>query len=584
MERSTLARAMFMVVGVAPLPFAVAAPAGGEQPFVFRDVARDAGLLPHLAGIRGHAAGWGDADGDGRADLYVGTFAEAGAGRNVLLLADDAGRFQPAGTEAVRIATRASASLFVDLDNDGDLDLYVSSMPAQRNGITLAGCTLFRNDGGAAFTNVSEGNGACPPAFGGRSAAALDFDGDGLLDLAVGEDPLPGYNGSATASSRLFRNLGGLRFEDATSAAGLPAGVPGYGVAAADVNGDAWPDLFIAANDGGNRLFLNDGKGKFREAPGSRQTFAWPGSGNDNMVCGVCFGDVNRDGRPDLALGPHFKRPWIEPQPIRLFLNRGGKAGGDPVFEEVTQPAGLAPVAMKAPHIEIQDFDNDGWPDLYASVVKLAGDGTPHPLIYRNLGAPDGRPAFREAAWAVNNFPTAADQAVQGTGEFFDKMNRERKVVYTAAGPSCDYDRDGRVDLFLASWWPEVPSMLLRNETPGGNWLDVRVVGEGGDDGADDDAGGDNAAEDGAGRRGVNRMGVGSVIRIYPAGKLADAAALIGCREIAVGYGYTSGQEAVAHFGLGDVAECDVEVILPHGKGTIQRKGVKAGQTLSVGQ
>lgn len=116
--------------------------------------------------------------------------------------------------------------------------------------------------------------------------------------------------------------------------------------------------------------------------------------------------------------------------------------------------------------------------------------------------------------------------------------------------------------------------MLLRNETPGGNWLDVRVVG-----GADDDrAGGDGVA------RGVNRMGVGSVVRIYPAGKLGDAAALIGCREIAVGYGYTSGQEAVAHFGLGDAGECDVEVVLPHGKGTIQRKGVKASQTLTVGQ
>jgi hypothetical protein len=229
---------------------------------------------------------------------------------------------------ALRISSRPTGSLLVDLDNDGRprplrLQHARSGGPVEAGGrrkkarrgrrdgagAPLRGCALFRNDGGGRFTDVSADNGACPPAFGGRSAAALDFDGDGLLDLLVGEDPLPGYNGSPTKSSRLFRNLGGLRFEDATRAAGIPAGVPAYGVAAADVNGDTWPDLFLCGN-GANVLFLNDGRGGFREAPGGRDAFAWPAARGDDMVCGVSFADVNRDGLPDAVLGPHFESAW----------------------------------------------------------------------------------------------------------------------------------------------------------------------------------------------------------------------------------------------------------------------------------
>src|SRR5678815_2213201 len=117
-----------------------------------------------------------------------------------------------------------------------------------------------------------------------------------------------------------------------------------------------------------------------------------------------------------------------------------------------------------------------------------------------------------------------------------------KKIIYMAAGPSCDFDRDGKLDLFLANWWIESRSLLLRNETPGGHWLDVRVEG----------------------RKGVNRMGIGARVKVYPAGQLADPKALLGAGEIRAGYGYCSGQEAVAHFGLGRVESMDVEVILPH--------------------
>jgi ASPIC and UnbV. len=67
-------------------------------------------------------------------------------------------------------------------------------------------------------------------------------------------------------------------------------------------------------------------------------------------------------------------------------------------------------------------------------------------------------------------------------------------------------------------------------------------------------------------------------------GQLGEPAALLGCREIATGYGYASGQPAYAHFGLGKAEKVDVEVILPHGKGKLTHKGVTVNQTLKVKQ
>jgi hypothetical protein len=531
---------------------AEAAPVG--YPFVFRDVGTETGLLPAAAGVRAHCAAWGDVDGDGYPDLFLGTFHAAGS-KTSLFLRNDGGKFRLDGQEALRLSSCASGAAFVDLDNRGRLDLYVSNNAHGKSGATAAPSALFRNDGGGRFTDVSRESGACPPRFMGRTVAAADFDGDGLLDLVVCEF----YYGTRAGSGlALYRNLGNFRFRDVARASGLPTGAAVSGLAVADVNGDGWPDLFLTFPDGSNRLFLNDGRGHFREAPGTRAVFAWKNAGPDDAPTGVCLADVNRDGLPDVVIGHHFKTPWRNPAPVRLYLHRGLK-DGSPSFEDVTEAAGLTPLAMKAPHVEVQDFDNDGWPDLAVSIVKFHG-GKPYPVIFKNLGVKDGIPRFRDDAWAVNDFPTAADRSVKRTTAFFEKMLRERKVIYAAAGPSVDFDRDGRLDFFLANWWVESPPLLLRNETPGGNWLQVQVRGGGG----------------------VNRMGVGAKVKVYPAGKLGEAAALLGRREIAVGFGWCSGQEAVAHFGLGQEAKVDLEVTLPHGKGTLVRKDVRANQRITV--
>ena len=520
--------------------------------FTFSEAAGTAGLLPAADSIYGHGAGWGDVDGDGSVDLYVGTFNKNGDRPN-MLFRNVNGKFKLDKQQSLKISTRATGVVFADLDNDGDLDLYVGSMPMTKS--NLVGNTLFRNDGKGVFTDISKDNGACPAAFGGRSATVVDYDGDGLLDILAGEDPMPGYNGSKTKSSRLFHNKGNLQFEDVTGAAGIPDNSPGYGVASADVNNDGWPDIFLAANSG-NILFLNDKHGKFTEAPGNRELFAWEGTGGDNMVCGISFGDINRDGLLDIVLGPHFQNPWGNPQPLRLFINKGIK-NGNPLFEEVTKTAGLKPLPMKAPHVEFQDFDNDGWPDIYTSIVKFK-DNVPYPVIFKNTGMKNGSLQFNEDALGVNNFPDDEDR--KGGKSFFDKMLKEKKILYTAPGPTADYDNDGRLDMFLGSWWPEAPSMLLHNETKSGNWLQVLVKGP----------------------KGVNSMGVGSRIKIYQAGKLGQASALLGTQDIAVGYGYASGHAAMAHFGLGNETAVDIEVTYPNDKGKFTRKNVKANQKITL--
>src|SRR5687768_2131162 len=85
-----------------------------EYPFVFKDVGDDAGLFPHVAGIRGHGAAWGDVDGDGWIDLYVATFHTDGSKVN-LFFRNDKGRFKPDDQKALGISTRATGVVFADL-------------------------------------------------------------------------------------------------------------------------------------------------------------------------------------------------------------------------------------------------------------------------------------------------------------------------------------------------------------------------------------------------------------------------------------------------------------------------------------
>ena len=526
-----------------------------KAPFVFRDVGEASGLLPAVGGIRGHGAAWGDVANTGWPDLFVATFHNQGS-KPGMFFRNQKGKFSLDPQPQLRTTGIGSGALFLDLDNRGLLDLYVSNCGSLTgDAIKKQPSFLFRNDGDGKFADISEASGACPPGYEGRGLAALDFDGDGLLDFILCEQY---YSPAVKTGPLLFRNLGKHRFENVSEKAGLPKGFGGLALAVADLNGDGWPDLFLSHGGGAHRVYLNTTKGGFVEANELRDVLRWKNVTKNDPPAGVAIADVNGDGLPDILIGHHFKQPWKQPVAMRLYLHRGIK-DGKPTYEDVTEAVGLKGLPMKPPHVEIQDFDNDGLPDLYTSIVRYKND-VPHPVIYKNMGNKDGMPRFVDYGEHLNDFPDPEFVKVKKTAEVFDRILKDKKIIYMAPGPSADFDRDGKLDLFLPSWWVESPSLLLRNETPGGHWLQVQVQGS----------------------DGVNRMGIGSRVNVYAEGKLGDANARLGSREVAIGYGYCSGQEAIAHFGLGKTERVDVEVILPHGKGTIVQRGVAGDQRITL--
>jgi hypothetical protein len=485
--------------------------AGGR--ITFTDATGELGLAEPLAGLYGHAVATGDVDGDGWPDLFVSGFADKGTPGGS---ADRLLRGGPDGFTLDRsfpaAPGRTSGAAFADLDGDGDLDLALSRNYRDREG-GRAPSVVLRNDDGrfVAATTLDERRG-------GRSLGVLDYDGDGRLDLLLVEDRFSG------GSSVLLHNDGDLRFSDATAEAGLPDDVQGLGVAVADLNDDARPDVFVA---GSNRLFMND-SGSFRESDSS--VFEWETFGDEDDPAGVAVGDVDRDGRPDLVLGQHFNSTLDQrvEVPVRLFLNAGNAADGSPEFRDVTEDAGLVGLPTKAPHVELADLDSDGWLDILTTAS--AGGGN-RPAVFRHLGVTDGVPRF---------------ETPEGLGD----------PHYWIAGATFDADRDGRLDIFLVEFEQQRTSPLLRNGSDTGHWLAVQVGASGAD-------------------------GVGAAVEVYRSGGLGERSQLLGAREITASTGFGSGSLPVARFGLDGEAEVDVRVDARTGD-PIELRGVTADRLIDV--
>ena len=298
-------------------------------------------------------------------------------------------------------------------------------LPAEQTGIT------FQNQ----LTSTAENNILEYLYFyNGGGVAAGDINGDGLVDL---------YFTGNQVSNKLYLNKGNFKFEDITESAGV-SGDGGWstGATMADVNGDGLLDIYVSqvadlpGTTGKNKLYLNLGDGKFREA-GAEFGLDFKGYSTHAV-----FFDYDRDGDLDMYLLNHNvkspevfaragAREKIDPSGDKLFKNLAseGKTG----FEDVTEASGIySSILGFGLGVSVEDFDGDGWLDIYVS-----NDFTENDYLY--LNQQDG--TFREAL-----------------NELIPNTSR-----YSMGNDAADLNGDGLPEIFTTDMLPEDPEIWMKS-------------------------------------------------------------------------------------------------------------------------
>jgi enediyne biosynthesis protein E4 len=426
-----------------------------------------------------------------------------------------------------------------DYDDDGFDDIFVSALGQSH---------LFHNNGNGTFTDVTKAAGMLGPNEFSTSAAWVDYDRDGKLDLVVanyvqwteqtdlnctldGEHKSyctpESYKGT---SVRLWHNLGGGKFEDATQKAGL--GDPtskSLGIAILDANGDGWPDILIANDTQPNKLYLNKKNGTFEE----RGVAAGIGFSEDGVAragMGVDAADYDRSGHPSVIIS-NFAN-----QMVSLYHNEGN---GLFVDEAPQSEVGRATLVTLGFGCFFFDYDNDGWPDIFVAdghiedqiekVQKRVSYAEP-PHLFRNLGG--GK--FEEVT------------AQMGNGFAAPKVAR--------AAAYADIDNDGFLDLLLTT--NHGPAYLFHNEDGTNHSLRVKLAGTK-----------------------SNRDGIGAVVHVTSGdGINKDKQS----KMLRSGSSYLAQSELVLTFGLGSQPKADsVEIQWPSGE-VDKLSNVNAGQMVTV--
>ncbi|MHC4837759.1 MAG: CRTAC1 family protein [Planctomycetota bacterium] len=470
MHRVRLCSAPFLVLAAA---FGSAAPASAQ---LFRDVSDRAGFVdlrqqvPREFGdcllgggrfceterLTGGIA-VGDYDADGWPDIYLTALDPPGR----LMRNRGDGTFEDVTFEVgLALGARGNGAAWVDVDKDGDLDLYVSTVAQDRFHLYVQVNGRFAEDGRGRGLDVE----ADDPRS-GFSIAVGDYDGDGWPDLHTTEWRLDAIveNGSASAN-RLFRNRGAVEpghFDDRTRFAGVdldrvsPDGTFAFASAFEDLDDDGVVDLLVASDFGTSRLFWGNGDGTFTD------TTEESGVGTDENGMGSTLGDFDGDGDLDWFVTSVYDpddRCAVGGCNWGATGNRLYRNDGDRRFTDVTDAAGVRD-GRWGWGAAFFDADLDGDLDLaMTNGVDFVGrSDAPFnedaARYWRNDG-PEAEPRFVEQAEAAR---------------FVDRTPGKGMALI-------DYDRDGDLDVVMARTL--LSPRIWRNDAPPEHaWLVVKAVG-----------------------------------------------------------------------------------------------------------
>jgi enediyne biosynthesis protein E4 len=538
-------------VGAFVVLFALAAPAIGA-PFI--DVTEQAGIkFTHVNGARGEyhlpetlgsGAALVDIDGDDDLDLYLvngrewGEPNDADRGTSVLYRNDGNGAFTDV-TETAGVSNPGGYGHGVacgDVDNDGDVDLYVTNFGANR---------LYQNDGDGVFTDVTAHAGVGDDRW-SASAAFVDVDRDGDLDLYVvnylrydvDATYPPCYDAGARgychptnfegARDRLYRGNGDGTFADATDEMGItdPGGPfhgKGLGVVAADFDGDGWPDIYVANDDTPNYLFYNERDGTFAEIA-VLAGCAYSADAIAQAGMGVDAADYDGDGRPDIFV-TNFSH-----ETNTLYRNAGGGAFMDASYAAHVGGESFLQLGFGAGFL---DYDNDGWLDLFLA----------NGHIFENVELTTDVVSYRQPNQLFHN----AGNGSYTEADFLPDAHASRGAAFG------DVDNDGDTDVLVTNL-AGAPQLLRNDVGHSQNWLKIRVI---------------DAA--------TQRDAIGARVTLKAGGRTQT-------REVRTAYSYLCANDPRVIFGLGTGVQAD-EIVLrwPDGERRTLR-GVAAGSSLVVSQ
>ena len=518
----------------------------------------------------GNGVAIADVDSDGLSDIYF----SSQVGGNQLWRNAGGGKFADITAAAgVAVPDRIGVSAsFADIDNDGDPDLYVTTV--------RGGNVLFENDGRGRFRDISKSSGL---GYVGHSSSAVffDYNRDGRLDVFlvnVGryttntmrgsgykfytayEDAFSGHlKPERTERSILFRNEGGNRFVDVSRQTGLRDGSWSGDASTLDGNDDGWPDLYVVNMEGDDEYYENVRGTSFVRK--SRQVFPRTSWG----AMGIKVFDVNDDGRLDIfitdmhsdmseTIGPErekMKSTMKWPVEFRgtgktsIWGNSLFVKDGPGKFREVSDAMGAENYCPWGP--SVGDLNADGYDDAFIA----AGMNYPERYMINSVKLNDRGQRFVDAEFAVGVEPRRGGVAApwfELDASGVDKSHPDaagatgRVMVWGARGTRSavmlDLDADGDLDI-VTNEFNAAPMVLVSNltEKTRVRYLAVKLIGTS-----------------------SNRDGLGAVVKVTAAGKTYT-------KVLDGNSGYLSHSVYPLYFGLGTAETVDsIEVLWPSGK------------------